>query len=109
MAIFTFVTEVKLNSENKTHAGLELGLLPLSVESALVTVCFPIVEQQTPAGIYRWYNDLTLVGAVVTDGMNVRQVSNNLAKKFFDDHIEDINEELEWVHEVKHVESNSTA
>jgi hypothetical protein len=104
--LFTFTTTVELNKQDQDRF---LITLDRSYKQVQIVCTFHIVEEKTPAGVYRWYDDYTVVGAVATDGKSIHNVSLATAKEMADNFEYEITEELEWVHEIKHVEGNSTA
>ena len=104
--LFTFTTTVELTK--KEHDQF-LITLDRSFNQVQIVCTFHIVEETTPVGIYRWYDTYTVVGAVATDGKEIHNVSLATAKEMADNFEYEVIEELEWTHEVHHVEGNSTS
>jgi hypothetical protein len=104
--LFTFTTTVELTKKDQDRF---LITLDREFNEVQIVCTFHIVEENTPAGFYRWYDTYTVVGAVATDGKSIHNVSLATAKEMADAFEYEITEELEWTHEVHHVEGNSTA
>tara|TARA_B110000495_G_C22972396_1_gene570828 strand:+ start:1135 stop:1446 length:312 start_codon:yes stop_codon:yes gene_type:complete len=101
--LFTFSTTVELTEQDQDNL-----ILPRGLDEATIVCCFHIVEEVTPAGVYRWYDELETVGAVVTDGLTILSLSLHNAEELTIRFQDAIKEELEWTHLVQHVEGNST-
>jgi hypothetical protein len=104
--LFTFTTTVQLSKKDQDRF---LITLDRDFKEVQIVCTFHITEEETPAGVYRWYDTYTVVGAVATDGKDIKTMPWMTAQDLADNFEYEITEELEWVHEIKHVEGNSTA
>lgn len=104
--LFTFTTTVELTKKDQDRF---LITCDRTFKEVQIVCTFHIVEEVTPVGVYRWYDTYTVVGAVATDGKEIRNVSLATAKEMADHFEDEVIEELEWTHEVHHVEGNSTS
>ncbi len=104
--LFTFTTTVELTKKDQDRF---LITCDRTFKEVQIVCTFHIIEENTPGGVYRWHDGYTVLGAVATDGKEIRNVSLATAKELADHFEYDVTEELEWTHEVRHVEGNATS
>jgi hypothetical protein len=76
-------------------------------EDATITCCFHVKEEQTPIGLKRYYDDIKVVGAVTTNGDQIKVFSPETAKDLADRYWNDIIDNLELSHYICSIEGNA--